>query len=395
MQLVQVIQTNSTDLLEKIAFLSKNLFNVATYTVRQEFFKSGKWLRYNDLYRLLRTHRDYKLLHETCGSQTPQQVLKQVDRNFKSFFNALKSWKKDPSKFKSRPNLPKYKRKDGRNFVYFTSQHCRLKNGRLHLTKKMHSRGFPCFKTSLAEIKGVRIVPYGDRFKVELIYNREAQVLNLDSNRALGIDLGLTNVITTANNCGLRPFIIKGGVLKSINQYYNKALADAKSSAKICNNAHMTLKIRRLTRVRNNKIHDFFHQTSRTVTKYCIRNNMGTIVIGYNEGWKQNINIGKRNNQNFVSIPFRKLIHQMQYKADLAGIELKLVSEEYTSQTCSSCGIIRKANRKYRGLYVCNSCGTVLNADTNAATNILQKEVPKSMRIGNSGCGYRPAVLVL
>jgi putative transposase len=259
----------------------------------------------------------------------------------------------------------------------------------------MHNGGFLPIKTDLSKINGVRIVPYRDRFKIELIYTREVNDLNLVGQRVLGIDLGLINAISTSNSCGLQPFIIKGGLLKSINQFYNKYLADTKSSAKKCNDTNITRKIQRLGRVRNNKIHDFFHKTSRIVIDYCIQNNIGTIVIGYNEEWKQNVNIGKVNNQNFVSIPFRLLIHQMQYKAKLVGISVKLVSEEYTSQTCSKCGLIRKANRKYRGLYVCNNCGNVLNADTNAAFNILQKEVPKSTWIGNRGSGCRPEVLAV
>jgi len=393
MQLVQQIQLKRSKILDEITFLSKNLFNVATYTVRQRLFKDRHWIRYNELWKLLRTHESYKKLQETCGSHPPQQVLKQVDRNFKSFFKAIKVWKSERLRFRGRPKLPKYKRKSGRNLVYFTSLQCRLKNGYVFLTQKMENLGFPKIKTHLEKVKGVRIVPFGDRYNIELIYDYEPKDLHLNENDALGIDLGLNNVVTASDNIGNKPLIIKGGVVKSINQFYNKQLSRYKSMAKKCNNTDITGRILRLHRKRNNKMRDFFHKTSRKVVNYCISNNIGTIVIGYNEGWKQEIAIGKRNNQNFVSVPFLKLVRQVEYKSEMVGIKVVKVSEEYTSQTCSSCGVVCKSNRIHRGLYACKNCGTVLNADVNASRNILRKEVPKSFGIGDRGCLNHPVVL--
>ncbi|MHA1511339.1 MAG: RNA-guided endonuclease InsQ/TnpB family protein, partial [Promethearchaeota archaeon] len=323
----------------------------------------------------------------------PQQVLKQVDQNFKSFFQAIKSWKKHPSKFMGRPKLPHYLRKNGKNMIFFTSQQCRLKNGFVHLTKKMEQLGFPLIRTDLQTLKGVRIIPYGDRYNIELIYNYIPQDLYLNKNNIMGIDLGLNNIVTTSDNIGTTPLIIKGGVIKSINQFYNKQLSKYKSLAKKCNNTHITHRILKFHRKRNNKIHDMFHKISRKIVNYCIDHNIGTIVIGYNEGWKQKSNLGKRNNQNFVSIPLLKIIQQIEYKSGMVGINVIRTSEEYTSQRCSSCGIVKKSNRKYRGLYVCSDCGLVLNADVNASQNILKKGVPKSVRIGNRGCLNHPVVL--
>jgi len=187
--------------------------------------------------------------------------------------------------------------------------------------------------------------------------------------------------------------IIKGGVLKSINQFYNKELAKYKSLSKKCNDKYITNRILKIHRKRNNKVRDFFHKTSRKIVNHCIENDIGTIIVGYNEGWKQNINIGKRNNQNFVSIPFLKLIQQIEYKSKMVGIDVVRITEEFTSQTCSHCGIIKKSNRKHRGLYVCSECGLVLNADVNASKNILQKGIPKSIWIGDRRRLGRPIVL--
>ena len=257
----------------------------------------------------------------------------------------------------------------------------------------MENLGFPKIQTDLKNVKGVRIVPFGDRYNIELIYNYEPKDLSLDKNNILGIDLGLTNIVTTSDNQGGQPLIIKGGVLKSINQFYNKELSKYKSLAKRCNKQDITTRILKIHRKRNNKIRNFFHKTSRKIINHCIAHNIGTIIVGYNEGWKQNIRIGKRNNQNFVSIPFLKFIQQLEYKGEMVGIEVKRITEEYTSQTCSSCGIVEKSNRKHRGLYVCSQCGSVLNADVNAAKNILRKGVPKSRWIGDRGLLDRPAVL--
>ena len=211
----------------------------------------------------------------------------------------------------------------------------------------------------------------------------------------LGIDLGITNLVTASDNCSNSPLLIKGGMVKSVNQYYNKQLAKYKSKAKKCNKAIKTNRLLRICRIRNNKIRDIFHKTSRKIIDICIERKIGLIIIGYNEGWKQKVNIGKKNNQNFVSIPFLKLVKQIEYKAKLVGIDVIRVTEEYTSQTCSKCGLRRKANRKYRGLYVCNNCRSALNADVNASINIMQKGVPNSIWIGDRGCMYRPSVLLV
>ncbi|MHA1749722.1 MAG: RNA-guided endonuclease InsQ/TnpB family protein [Promethearchaeota archaeon] len=393
MQLVRQVQVKRSRLLDELTFLSKNLYNVATYTVRQRFFKDRLCVRYHESWKLLKSHDSYKKLQDVCGSHPPQQVLKQVDRNFKSFFNAMKQWKKEPSKFQGMPKLPNYKSKNSRNVLYFTSLQCRLKDGVVLLTRKMEQLGFPRIKTDLECVKGVRIVPFGDRYNIELIYDYEPRDLHLNENNIMGIDLGLTNIVTASDNIGNKPLIIKGGVVKSINQFYNKQLAKYKSLNKKCNNAYVTRRILKLHRKRNNKVRDFFHKTSRTVINYCITHDIGTIVIGYNEGWKQNVKIGKKNNQNFVSIPFLTLVRQIEYKSERVGIKVARITEEYTSQTFSSCGVVCKSNRKYRGLYVCKECGMVLNADVNASRNMIHKGVPESVWIGDRGCLNHPIVL--
>jgi len=189
------------------------------------------------------------------------------------------------------------------------------------------------------------------------------------------------------------PLIIKGGVIKSINQFYHKKVSHYKTLASRCNKSLVTKQIQRFYRIRKNKILDFLHKSSNIIIRKCLTRDIGTIVIGYNKSWKKNINLGKKTNQNFMFIPFQSLIKQIEYKSKLVGINVLRVSEAYTSQKCSSCKKILKSNRKHRGLYVCNNFGTVLNADVNASINIMEKGVPKSFRIGDRGRLNRPLVL--
>ncbi|MHA2345583.1 MAG: RNA-guided endonuclease InsQ/TnpB family protein, partial [Candidatus Hodarchaeales archaeon] len=217
---------------------------------------------------------------------------------------------------------------------------------------------------------GARLVPFYDRFVIELLYEVQFQPFPTfkASPRTLGLDLGVTNLVATSDG-----MLVKGGVVKTINQWYNKQLAYFKSRMKKENQRDSTHRIQRLNRVRTNKLRDCFHQTSRNLINHCLQNNITTLVIGYNRYWKQHCQLGKRINQSFVQIPFLELVRMFEYKARLAGITIIRVSEAFTSQKCSKCGIIDKRNRRSRGLYSCSSCGLCLNADCNAARNILQR----------------------
>lgn len=158
----------------------------------------------------------------------------------------------------------------------------------------------------------MRIVPLGIKYKVEIVCEKLEQNLGLNKENLLSIDLGLNNLITAVNNKGLPPFIIKGKMLKSLNHYYNKKLAHYRSIESKKHNFSETKRILKLNLIRNNKINTLFHRISKQIIGYCKENDIGTIVIGYNENWKQRIQLGKKTNQLFVQIPFSKLIHQLE-----------------------------------------------------------------------------------
>jgi putative transposase len=317
----------------------------------------------------------YLALKEISDSYLPQQVLRQIEQVWRSYFKAVKAWKKDPNRFQGRPRLPGYKPKDSLHMLNFPRPRVRIRGTKILFARNLMARGFPtflvgCLPITAENCTGARLIPFYDRFIIELLYTADVQAFPVLSGRpkAIGIDFGVTNLVTMSDG-----LLVKGGVVKSINQWYNKQLAYYKALAKKCNQQESTKRILSLQRKRANKIANFFHQTSQLIINHCLQNNITTLVIGYNPGWKQHCNLGKRTNQTFVHIPFHKLLHMIDYKAKLRGITVSIVSEAYTSQQCSHCGIIRKNNRKTRGLYVCHSCGIRLNADHNAAINISQR----------------------
>jgi len=340
-----------------------------------------------------------KKAFKNLPSQTAQQVLRVLDKNWKSFFNASKEYRVHPKQFRGQPRPPRYKRKDGESLVIFTNQQCRIKDGYLWFPRKA---GISPIKTRIvAHLNQVRIIPKGLYYVVELVYEKEPVDLNLEESRIVGIDLGLNNIVTIVNNAGLKPAIIKGGVAKSINQFYNKQLAKYKHVKDKQGYFFETKRLQRLTRKRNNKMKDLFHKVSRKIVQYCIDNNFGTIIIGYNATWKQKINLGKKNNQSFVQIPFLQLLNQIRYKSELVGIQVINEGESFTSKCSFLDGEAIKKHETYvgrritRGLFRTHS-HVLINADVNAGYNIIKKAVPNAIAAdGIEGVGFHPYSIVI
>ena len=327
-------------------------------------------------------------------SQTAQQILKLLDKNWKSFFNSIKEWKEHPKKYQGRPKPPKYKKKNGEFIIIFTNQQCRIKNGYLFFPEKAK---LSPIKTRIKNLlHQVRIIPKGLFYNLEIIYSKEIDNLNLNKDRFIGIDLGISNIVTIVNNVGLKPTIIKGGIVKSVNQFYNKRIAELKSIKDKQGIKFETNRLQKITAKRNNKINDIFHKISREVINYCIENNFGTIIIGYNRAWKQKVNMGKINNQKFVQIPFFKLINQIKYKSELFGIDIIIDGESFTSKCSFLDKEPIKRHKKYmgkrvnRGLFKSKK-GILINADVNAGYNIIKKVVPNAVSAdGIEGVGLHP-----
>ncbi|MHA2073189.1 MAG: RNA-guided endonuclease InsQ/TnpB family protein [Candidatus Hodarchaeales archaeon] len=364
-----------------LCHLSKNLYNEGNYLIRQKFFNNSKWTHYNSLYHLIKSSENYREL----PAQTAQQVLKILDRSWTSFFRAIKVWSEDKAKFLGKPKLLNYKPKNGEFMLVFTNQQVKLINKVLIFPKKVALE----VKTRLPDktnIREVRIIPKGVGYVVEIVYHKKFSPKQLNKNNKaniIAIDLGVRNFITIVNNNGLKPFFIKGGVVKSINQYYNKKRARIQS---IYDRQDIKTgkAMQKLTIKRNKKINDYFHKISRKIIEFCTHNDIGTVVIGYNPDWKQKCGFGKRNSQNFITIPYYKLIKQLEYKTEEQGIIVIKQEESYSSKCSFLDNEPIKRHKKYlgrrstSGLFQ-SATGTIINADINGAYNILKKAFPNAI----------------
>ena len=371
--------------LKYLCHIAKNLKNQAIYNVRQHYFNNKKYLSYNENYKILKDSENYKKLN----SNMAQQILKEVDESFKSFFALLKLAKKD--QYNGKIKLPNYLAKDG--FTTLIIGFVRLKDDMLIVPysnsfKKTHQEVKVKLPSVLKDkkIKEIRIIPkqHSRYFEIQYIYEVEEVQRKLNKENVLGIDLGIDNLCTCVTNTGAS-FIIDGRKLKSINQYYNKINAKLQSIKDKQKIERTTLRQKRITRKRNNRINDYLSKAARTIVNYCLNNDIGKLVLGYNEDFQRNSNIGSINNQNFVNIPYGKLRDKLIYLCKLYGIEFKLQEESYTSKASFFDGdeipIYDKENsQKYifsgkrikRGLYQ-TSTGKLINADCNGALNILRK----------------------
>lgn len=368
--------------IDKMSFLSKNLFNCAVYLCRQAFFCGQAIPTFNQIYHSLKNSDDYKAL----PSKVAQLVFKQVDKCFKSYQEAKKEYSLNPGKFLGEPKLPKYKYSSkGRNVLTFNNQ---------AFSKKALKQGFispsgllVCIKTKLAQIKEVRIIPKNNVYIIEAVYEQEESKLEVNS-RIAAIDIGLNNLATIGSNClDCKPFIVCGKAIKSCNQFYNKVKASLQS--KLPKNQKTSRKIEALTLKRNNKVDYYLHTASRFIINQLVSQKITHLIIGKNENWKQSINLGSQTNQNFTSIPHARFIQQLEYKAKLVGIKVQINEESYTSK-CSFLDFepIKKheqylGKRIKRGLFRSKS-GQTYSADLNGSLNILRKVVGDSIFDRNS-----------
>jgi IS605 OrfB family transposase len=363
--------------------MSKNLYNQALYRVKKQFKSNSTYLSYYELYKQLADENqvDYRNLPQNVSAQ----VLISLHNSYKSYFTSLKSYKQNPNKFKGLPKPPKFL--DKINGRYVTTYTDRVISSKQLREKGLVVLGSTSIKVSTIhkEVNQVRIVPKNKYlYVIEIIYEKESES-NIISNNCCGIDLGLNNLATLGfNNRCSSPLIINGKPLKAINQYYNKT--KAKLQSKLINKKS-SKRIRKLTQKRNNKIKDYLHKSSRKIADQLKQANISSLVIGKNKNQKQEINIGDKNNQNFVSIPHDRFIHMITYKCQLFGIKVNTREESYTSK-CSFADqeTIRKHNeykgkRIKRGLFESEN-GFKYNADLNGALNILRKEFPNSFTNG-------------
>ena len=394
--------TDAYKVIDEAAFKSKNLYNATVFAIRQHFFHTGKYLPYSELSKRFAAENqpDFRAL----PSKVAQATMKIVDQNFQSFFNALKAFKSNPSKFNGhRPRLPKYLDKEKGRFLLMynkqaISKKALAKDG---LVRPSQLNITISTKVSYTDIQSVSISKRLDAYVVNITYNVPDCILAGDNGKYAAIDLGVTNFATvTSNVSGSQPFIIDGREAKSMNRYYNKELSRRKSLLAVRNSSQKTSRaIRRLTRKRSNKLHNFCHKASRMIVNQLVSMNVSTLIVGKNKGWKQDANIGKMNNQNFVQLPYEQFIFLLQYKCARAGIRCVITEESYTSK----CSFLDNepickhgaymGRRVKRGLFI-SSKGRRINADVNGSYNILRKCMPNAFEAeGVEGVVVRPRII--
>lgn len=372
--------------LKELCKLSKNLYNATLYAIRQYYFAEKKYLRYESAYHICKDNENYKLLNTDIA----QQTMKVVDRNFKSFFALISKAKEGNYKF-SDIRLPHYLPKDG--YFMLIIPRFKVKDGFFKVPmsnafKKEFGEAKLPFPKRLndKQVKEIRIFPKHNCkfFEIEFVYVQKEENLNLNTDNALAIDFGLDNLATCVTNTGAS-FIVDGRKLKSINQWYNKENARLQSIKDKQGIKGLTNRQYAILTKRNNRVNYYLNKTARIIVNYCIEDDIGNIVVGYNPDWKRNINIGKRNNQSFVQISYGDLRFKIQSLCERYGINYIEQEESYTSQADFFANdhlpVYNADNpqeyqfsgkRIFRGQY--KTCqGTVINADVNGALNILRK----------------------
>ena len=376
----------------EICHLSKNLYNYVNYILRQSFFETKRLPSEYEISTLLAkdNQQDFRAL----PSNVSQQTVKLVFKAWKSFFKALKSYRKDKSKFTSNPKLPKYKSKNGLYVCVFTYNCSRIKDNKINFVKNI----LKPIKTKVSRVEQARVVPNSSCFIVEIVYEKDVKETLKTSGSIASIDLGLNNFITYIDNLGNTPLIINGKGLKSYNRLFNKKKAKLQSLLPLKH--YSSNKIRQLEFNRYKFVSNFMHQASKMLVKILLDIKIETLIIGYNKEWKQNINLGKKVNQSFVQIPYTSFLEKILYKCEEYGIKVILTEESYTSK------IDHLANepmskrdsylgkRIYRGLFK-SSVGKILNADVNGALGIMRKVFPEKVLelIRDRGVVYTPVIL--
>lgn len=328
--------------------------------------------------------------YKECGSQAAQKTIQLVDKMWKSYFKAIKDWKKNPSKYLGMPKLPKYLPKDGRQVFMLKNIQCSLNDEQFRIAFKPFG-GYTVNTHAVGKLMQCRFVPKADYYVMEIVYEIEVPDIAEERIRICSIDLGTENLVTMVNNVGLQPVVIKGGAIKSVNQFYNKRKAEMQSQLKKETGRDWSKNLQKLTDKRYEKIKYLMHCASKKVVDYCVENKIDTLIIGLNKKWKQE----NENKQNFTYIPFDMLIKQIQSKCEEHGIEVVTTEEAYTSGTSfldkeqPVKENYNKERRVYRGLFVANN-GKTINADVNGAYQIMKKVVPDVFDEGIEGVGSHP-----
>ncbi len=387
------------------AFASKNLYNQATYQIRQAFIHEGKYLPYAEIF--------HRIKHMECYQALPRKVsnsiLILIHKNWVAFFKANEAYQEDPSKFLGRPKIPGYKGKEkGRSILIYDKQ--ALGKRAFKKTGKLIPSGLPIeieTKITWDALVQVRIIPRLDGYRVEVVYQKAEEQAAVDPSLIAAIDLGVNALAAvTSTKQGFQPHLVNGRPLKSLNQYYNKQRARHQSHLSKAKR-FTSRQLDRITTKRHRRINAYLHTASRRIVNLLVQEGIGTLVVGKNPYWKQEVEMGHKNNQEFVQIPHARFIEMLTYKARLVGIHVILQEESYTSKASF---LDRdpiptydpkraekprfRGKRETRGLYRASD-GRRIHADIQGSYNILRKAFPHSFGQGIAASAVVPRRLAV
>lgn len=385
MLLVERHYTKGNSEIVRLCKLSKELYNRANYLMRQAWF-SQQHLKYKqlpDITILVQETKDLNCFKQLHNTKTAKQTVRKVLTDWSNFRKALTAYSKDRSKFISCPKPPCYKDKMAQVIFYNET----IKGGQKRTPLKKLTATNNCFSVPYREgYKQVVITPKAFGFVIEVQYesNDKKEKVKFNKNKICTIDIGL-NCLAAITYDQNRPILVNGRIVKSINQWYNK---------KPCK-----------TRLRKRywRLENYFHHVSKFIVDLCIKHNIGRIIVGKNDGWKTNINLGKKTNQAFCFVPTNLLLEKIKYKAAIAGIDVTFTEESYTSKASFydhdplpvyEKGVVHtfSGKRKHRGLYVSKD-GFAVNADVNGSMNIGRKVILEFLGIGDRSLAARPVLI--
>jgi len=384
--------------IDAAAFKAKNLYNAANYLVRQAFIFESRYLSNKEVYHRMKQTDAYRAL--PC--KVSNDILRQLDRNWRAYFAAKEAYRKDPDKFVGRPKLPKYRHKSKGRFLIYDIQ---------AISRRALARGILApsglsieVETAHRRVKQARIVPRIGFYVVDIVYEQAEAAPSGNPALYAAVDLGVdTLAALTSNRVGFAPRLVNGRVLKSYNQFYNKRRAQLQEAI---GHEGTTARLERLTCRRTRRIHHYLHAASKTIIALLVEESIGTLVIGKNLLWKQEVELGRVNNQQFVQIPHARFVDMLRYKAELAGIQVIIQEESYTSKSSfldldplpvydpkREDKLVFCGKRVKRGLYRAKD-GRRIQVDVNGSYNIGRKAFPNSFGQGiEAAMAVRPVGL--
>ena len=387
---------------------SKEIYNFANYILRQIYFRNSNNHKYSlefineypalkDLFlKYIEENKQFsslfykiicefsKLKEYSVNLKIVQNIVDKLKNDWTSYWKLLKM--KKSKTYDKKINIPRYKKKY--NLVEYNNQVISKKKLKLGYigTDKMEQGIKIANRHKDLDCKCFRIYNKNEKIICELIYEKEIVEVE-KTDRVASIDIGLENLFTIAFNYNKKGISIKGIKLKAINQYFNKLKASLQSM--LPKKQYVSKFINQLMYKRTEQLRNYIGYYINKLIEILKNEKISKLIVGYNKGWKQDINIGSKNNQNFVSIPFRKILDILKYKLEDNGIEYKEQEESYTSKASyldnddipiykekNNLEYIFSGKRINRGIYKSKQ-GKIINADLNGALNILKKSGEK------------------